>query len=102
MIFSGLLAQSSDVVPTPEQMDQLLSDSTIEQSQPAITQDIEPKNTVKNSKVKGLKNKKLRTNKVKSRTLKVRTKKLKTKKIKNKASKASKKAIMTGGEGSDE
>ena len=90
MIISGLFAQGSDVVPTPERMEQLLNDSTIEQqSQPVLEQD-----TVT------LKDKKLKTKKIKSKKLK--TKKLKAKKIKAINNVGDKEQPITGGEGSNE
>jgi hypothetical protein len=101
IIVSGLFAQSSDVVPTPERMEQLLNDSTIEQqSQPVLEQDAVNKDVVKKNKAKALKNKKLKTKKIKTKELK--SKKLKAKKIKAINNVEDKEQPITGGEGSNE
>ena len=101
MIISGLFAQSSDVVPTPERMEQLLNDSSIEQqSPPVIEKETKTKDVIKKNKIKALKNKKLKTKKLKSKALK--SKKLKGKKIKATEGIVDKTQPITGGEGSNE
>ena len=96
IIVSGLFAQSSDVVSTPEHLDQLLNDSTVEQqTQLLIQRDIEPKEVIKKSKIKLPKNKKLKSKKIKNKISK-------TKKLRAKKAVADKTQPITGGEGLNE
>ncbi|MCX6112095.1 MAG: hypothetical protein NTY22_02255 [Proteobacteria bacterium] len=93
IIFSGIFAQNTDIVPTPEQMDQLLNDSTIEQVQTNVEQKKEPKKINKKNKRKMIKEKGIKTKGIKPAKIKKAKNIKKTKKAKK---------MINGGENADE